>query len=123
MNYTLLPQDASKTIQEQILFNRGIQDAESYLNANEKDIYHWSFLDNMQLAVETVQNCIVNGQDIAIISDSDADGCLSSSMLYNYLKKIESVFIESDSYWFVISLRISKFLVKRTMYENELKES
>lgn len=91
MNYTLLPQDTTKTIQEQILFNRGIQDAESYLNANVKDIYHWSFLDNMQLAVETVQNCIVNGQDILTAVDPDFDGQASSAMFYNYFREMKGM--------------------------------
>ena len=91
MNYTILPQDITKTIPEQILSNRGIQDAESYINANEKDIYHWSFLDNMQLAAETVQNCILNGQDIILISDPDFDGQASSAMFYNYFRNMKGM--------------------------------
>jgi len=87
MNYNLLERNQSLSIQEQVLKNRGIDNYDEYLNAGKDDIIHWSKLDNIQEAVECLQNAIVNGLRIGLIADSDADGSLSSGMFYNYFKK------------------------------------
>ena len=49
MNYKLInPIDSNKSIVEQILNNRGIQDIQTYLNSNDSVIYNPNLINNMQ---------------------------------------------------------------------------
>src|SRR5690606_16919608 len=81
---------------ETILKNRGIEDIQSFLNVSEKDVVHWSNLENIEKAVDCLLKHIKKNSKIFIQYDSDFDGIASSSMLINYLRK---VFPNVDIQW------------------------
>lgn len=72
MNYTLLPQDSSLSIKEQIFKNRDVQNYSIYDSASKKDIIHWSNLgQNINIAFDIIMQHKREGNGIGILSDSD----------------------------------------------------
>jgi len=72
-----------------ILRNRGIEDVDLFLNPNDKDDLDAMKLANMKEGAEITLSHIVVENHIGILVDSDADGFSSSSIIYQYLKKIK----------------------------------
>lgn len=88
MKYKLTEPKDEKTIQEEILSRRGIENPQAYLNTTDKDILFCSlFGDVMTEAYNVLKEVISSGGGIAILVDSDFDGMSSASMLYSYLNK------------------------------------
>lgn len=73
---------------ETILKNRGIEDIQSFLNVSEKNVIHWSNLENVDKAVDCLLEHVEKGSKIFIQYDSDIDGISSTTMLINYLRKV-----------------------------------
>jgi single-stranded-DNA-specific exonuclease len=73
---------------EQVLYNRGIEDPQKYLNLDNSAILDYHLLNNIELAAETLLNHIENNVNMVLIVDEDNDGITSSAMLYSYLHKI-----------------------------------
>jgi single-stranded-DNA-specific exonuclease len=73
---------------DRILLNRGIQNPQHFLNLSDDDLYSYKLLSNIDEAVKCLLSHIENKNKILILSDPDADGLCSSSMLYQYLKEI-----------------------------------
>ena len=71
-----------------VLNNRGITDTKSFLNVNLKNTYSHNLLKNIEKAVEMYLKHIKNCNHILIIIDSDVDGYVSASLIYNYTKRI-----------------------------------
>lgn len=96
MNYKLInPIDSNKTIVEQILNNRGIQDIQTYLNPNDSVIYNPNLISNMQQGVEMLFRHL--GKDlIYLIVDDDDDGFTSAAIFLNYLYKIVPSIVEAN---------------------------
>lgn len=89
MEYRLInPIDNNKSIIEQILSNRGIEDTQHYLNTTDEDINDPLLLKNMEAAADAILCRLRNNQKIYVQVDSDSDGCLSASLLLNYLHRI-----------------------------------
>lgn len=96
MNYKLInPIDSNKSIVEQILNNRGIQDIQTYLNPNDSVIYNPNLINNMQQGVEILFRHL--GKDlIYLIVDDDDDGFTSAAIFLNYLYKIVPSIVEAN---------------------------
>lgn len=96
MNYKLInPIDSNKSIVEQILNNRGIQDIQTYLNPNDSVIYNPNLINNMQQGVEMLFRHL--GKDlIYLIVDDDDDGFTSAAIFLNYLYKIVPSIVEAN---------------------------
>ncbi|MCL6088491.1 MAG: hypothetical protein M1475_08770, partial [Actinobacteria bacterium] len=75
-----------------ILLNRGIYTQENiykYLKSPQgKDFYDPFLLPNMDTAVERLLKAIKNNENILIFGDYDADGIISTTLIYNFLKKL-----------------------------------
>lgn len=72
-----------------VLKNRGIKNADEYLNLDDSVLYHYSELDNIKEAVECLLKHLENDSEIHIIVDPDVDGNTSASIMYKYLKLIK----------------------------------
>jgi len=76
-----------------ILINRGINTLEKinyFLKEPQGTDYHDPFLlPNMAEAVERILKAIKNKENILIFGDYDADGVISTVLIYNFLKKLE----------------------------------
>lgn len=96
MNYKLInPIDSNKSIVEQILNNRGIQDIQTYLNPNSSVVYNPNLINNMQQGVEMLFRHL--GKDlIYLIVDDDDDGFTSAAIFLNYLYKIVPSAVEAN---------------------------
>ena len=78
--------DIIKTIIE----NRDIDDVELFLNPNDKDDLDAFSLNNMKLGAEILLAHVNVDSNISILVDPDADGFTSASIIYQYIKKINS---------------------------------
>ena len=96
MNYKLInPIDSNKSIVEQILSNRGIQDIQTYLNPNDSVVYNPNLISNMQQGVEILFRHL--GKDlIYLIVDDDDDGFTSAAIFLNYLYKIVPSIVKAN---------------------------
>lgn len=73
------------TVIEQVLYGRGINNIDKWLNANLDDVTHWKKLDNINIAVNKLTEHINNNSNVCIIVDCDVDGYTSSAILINFL--------------------------------------
>lgn len=73
-------------IAKYILSNRDIPDPQEYLNLDDSYIYSYELLENIEDAKNLFLEHINKKSKIGIICDSDVDGYVSSSILYNYIK-------------------------------------
>lgn len=87
MNYKLIGSNDFSNVQNTIFENRDIKDIKHYVNLSSKDEIPYSYLDNMQKAVECLEKHIAYQDQIDIVVDSDVDGYTSASILYMYIKK------------------------------------
>lgn len=92
MNYKLIKNSLNdiNNPQKTILLNRGVKNWQQYLNLNKNCIHDYYLLDNIKKAVDCFVSHINSGTRIHIIVDSDVDGYTSASMLYRYIKYIDS---------------------------------
>ena len=75
---------------KQILYNRGIEDVELYLNLNSSVEHDYKLLDNIDKAVEVFEKHYCKHDCIGIIPDPDVDGICSSAELYLYINSMKS---------------------------------
>jgi single-stranded-DNA-specific exonuclease len=92
MNYKLLNKNyekelENKTIKEYILSNRNIDNPSAYLSLTKDNVHHYSLLENIDKAKNLLLETIKNKGKIGIIVDSDSDGYISASILYQYLSR------------------------------------
>lgn len=71
-----------------ILENRQINDLDLFLNPSNENELDAFKLHNMAHAAEVLLAHLMIGNEIAILVDPDADGFSSSSIIYQYVKKI-----------------------------------
>lgn len=72
-----------------VLRARGIDDPDDYLNVSEADLTDGWLLDNMDAAVDAVNNIMMHGGNVVITVDPDVDGFTSAAIMWLYLKKID----------------------------------
>ena len=87
MKYKLIGSNDYSNVQNTIFENRDIQDTKHYVNLSSKDEIPYNNLDNIQKAVDCLEQHVANKDQIDIIVDADTDGYTSASILYMYLKK------------------------------------
>ena len=74
---------------QNLLRQKQIQDIDLFLNPYnicEEDVYH---LENIRIGINSLQLAIECGSRIGILIDEDADGFLSSALLYFFFKYIQ----------------------------------
>lgn len=72
-----------------IFANRGIDDAESFMNLDKSATHHYSLLKNIDIAVDCLLEHIEKKSNILILVDPDVDGNCSSTIIFQYIKLIE----------------------------------
>lgn len=72
-----------------IFSNRGINDAEEFLNLDKNSIHHYSLLKNIHKAVRCLLKHIERKSEILIVVDPDVDGFTSAAIIYQYIKLID----------------------------------
>ena len=85
MKYLTYDYDYSKSLLDNILISRGVEDIDKFLDLDceEENPLRYS---NMQLACGILYNHIQNNSSIAFLVDTDLDGYTSSSILIQYLQ-------------------------------------
>ena len=88
MRYKLINEDKQYgSLLYQVLFNRGIEDPEHYLNTTDADIIPPETIKNVHEAAQCLIEHIALENDIFINVDSDCDGYTSSAFMINWLYK------------------------------------
>jgi single-stranded-DNA-specific exonuclease len=77
-------------VMKEVLKNRGIDDYRTYLNLDDSVIISYEKLDNIHEAVDCFMEHFNNKDRITVLVDSDPDGYCSASMMYNYIKQLDS---------------------------------
>lgn len=93
MQYRLYDNSNNNTcenIMYNVLKNRNIRDCNRYLNLSERDEIPYTNLKNIQEAVNLFMYHFNNKSQIAVLVDEDIDGFCSASMMYSYVKKLDS---------------------------------
>ena len=93
MQYRLYDNSNSNTCENivyNVLKNRNIRDCNRYLNLSERDEIPYTNLKNIQEAVNLFMYHFNNKSQIAVLVDEDIDGFCSASMMYSYVKKLDS---------------------------------
>lgn len=107
MRYELKYKINSQNFISDLLKEKNIKDIDLFLNPYdicEEDVYH---LDNIKQGIESLKFAINQGQRIGILIDEDADGFLSSSLLYfffDYIQydNIEFIFHKQKSHGIIL---------------------
>jgi len=74
-----------------LLANRGLdsqEKIESFLNPSLKNLYDPKLLPNIDSAVKRLISAVRSGEKVLVFGDYDADGIVSTAIMYNFLKKI-----------------------------------
>jgi single-stranded-DNA-specific exonuclease len=73
-----------------VLVNRGIKDAaeaKKFIEKSKSSLYSPFLLNDMDKAVERINNAIEKGEKITIYGDYDVDGITSTALMGSYLRK------------------------------------
>lgn len=81
--------DTSNVVME-VLKNRGICDCNEYLNLTDKVVLPYSYLNNMDDAVDLFINHFERKSKIGVLVDEDVDGFCSASEMYLYIKRLDN---------------------------------
>ena len=81
--------DTSNVVME-VLKNRGVCDCNEYLNLTDKVVLPYSYLNNMDEAVDLFINHFERKSKIGVLVDEDVDGFCSASETYLYIKRLDS---------------------------------
>lgn len=90
----VLPKKKTKDIVEHILTIRKIEDKDLYLNPTIKNIPSYKKLFDSKKAAKKIVKSIENGDKIVIHGDYDADGICASSLLWEFLYRDVSKFLD-----------------------------
>ncbi len=72
---------------EQVLENRGI--TKDLFNVDNNAVIDYNCIDNINKGAELLLTHLNNNSKIALVVDSDVDGCTSSAIMYRYIKQIK----------------------------------
>lgn len=93
MQYRLYDNSNNNTCENivyNVLKNRNIRDCNRYLNLSERDEIPYTNLENIEEAVNLFMHHFNNKSKISVLVDEDIDGFCSASMMYSYVKKLDS---------------------------------
>lgn len=91
MKYKLYERESNTgDVVDDILINRGIDNPQKYLNLDSSVIIPYQNLNNIENAVQLFMKQFNNKNKIGILVDSDPDGFCSASMMYLYIKRMDS---------------------------------
>ena len=92
MQYRLYKSGNNDTsnVMKEVFINRGIDDYKTYLNLDDSVIIPYEKLDNIHEAVDCFMKHFNNKDRITVLVDSDPDGYCSASMMYNYIRQLDS---------------------------------
>jgi single-stranded-DNA-specific exonuclease len=85
---------------DKILYNHGIRFPNEYRNLNSEYVHPYELLKNITEAANTLALALKKDYNIGILCDPDVDGICSSSMVFQYIKKL---FPESHIEYFIHS--------------------
>jgi len=71
-----------------LLYYRGVEDFDEYLNPNKDKLLEPELLDNIEAAKDLYFSALESGKPIALVVDSDCDGYTSSAIFAIYTHKI-----------------------------------
>ena len=72
---------------EQVLENRGI--TKDLFNVDDNAVIDYNYIDNINKGAKLLLTHLNNNSKIALVVDSDVDGCTSSAIMYRYIKQIK----------------------------------
>lgn len=88
LKYKLIGSNDTSNVIKTVLNNRGIENWMAYVSLNYVDDNEYVGLNNINEAVKCFVKHIENGDDIAILSDTDTDGVCSSTIIYKYIRAV-----------------------------------
>ena len=88
MKIKLINEPITENYMENLLYARGVKDFDYFINPNEEDLQSFHYLDNIEKGLALIEKAIDENHKIALIIDCDVDGFTSSSILYQYLKRL-----------------------------------
>ena len=89
MKYKLIGNNDTGNIIETVLYNRGIEDPNTYLHLTNEVVQDYNGLSSIQEAVRCFLKHYESHNKIVVMPDEDADGYTSSAMLYLYTKALD----------------------------------
>ena len=94
MEWNLISPRVKKSVVEQVLFNRGINNAYRYLNVTNEEVYDPLLLDNMREGAALLVKHISQKNKVFVQIDEDCDGYTSAAVLINYLNLVAPYFVQ-----------------------------
>ena len=86
MKIKLVNADIKFNYVEELLKERGVADVKSFLNPEPKFLQSWTDLDNIKEGIEMLLPALeTTDWKVLIVTDSDADGFCSASIIYNWM--------------------------------------
>lgn len=79
----------SSNVVKQVLYNRGIDNVDIYLDLSGDVVSDYNLLENMEESIALFDKHFQEKNCIGIIPDSDVDGQCSSAELYLYIKRMD----------------------------------
>ena len=92
----VLPKEKTKDVVGQILKERGIKEKEIFLSPNIENIPNYKKLHDTKSGAKKILEHIEKGNKIVIHGDYDADGICSASLLWDFLYRDVSKFLEKE---------------------------
>ncbi|MFA7627970.1 MAG: single-stranded-DNA-specific exonuclease RecJ [Candidatus Dojkabacteria bacterium] len=92
----ILPEEKTEEVVKEILKLRDIEDEESFLSPQIEDVPDHTHLYNSKKAAKRLIKAVKNGEKIVIHGDYDADGISSTSLLWNFLYRDVSQFLDKE---------------------------
>jgi single-stranded-DNA-specific exonuclease len=93
----VLPKTKTKDVVEDILKVRDIKEKEKFLNPNIENIAGFKKLHDAQTAAKEIVKHIKKGDKIVIHGDYDADGICATSLLWDFLYRDVSAFLDKKT--------------------------
>ena len=79
---------ALNDVQAKLVLSRNFSKEEIFLIRNKISLNNpFSNTKDFLSGIKLLQNCIINNEKILVIGDYDVDGCVSTSLMVNFLKK------------------------------------
>lgn len=88
MKFNLVNSNIEKNYGEEILKRRGVEDVSLFLNPDDSCLQSPYDLKNVMLGAKLIKERARDGNNILLLVDCDVDGFTSSTIIYQYLKRL-----------------------------------